>query len=402
MNGNNPSNLVTASWWNDFYNLLTGIMTDQVVSIKQNIELLALAPNPSAPTLALATGTTLGTGVYTYGITFITADGESALGTTASIVTTSGNQAVNLSAIPTGPTGVTGRKIYRTLVGGNIFYYVATIADNITTTHSDTTPDSTIASHANPPTQNTCGGSLIIKDANGNIKAIIGGDGSIMVKGASSLDSGAITTNGAGTLTTGQLYVTGNTNIGSAIVFTGNPSNAIDLPSGAYLGIKAGTTKIAEFKNNGNLVIEGSQYGTSAGTVGTASGQSFDSFDLSEVYNMAQAYPSATVVCLGDNDAFVQCTHDACPYAAVISDSPGFLMGVIDPANNVQAVALAGRVNVNTSATISKRALLCSDGQGGVRAMNSGESGFALGYALNDSLNGQVGMFIRPCTITAP
>lgn len=36
-NGSTSANLVTASWWNDYYNLLTGVMTDQPVTIANTV-----------------------------------------------------------------------------------------------------------------------------------------------------------------------------------------------------------------------------------------------------------------------------------------------------------------------------------------------------------------------------
>lgn len=37
LDGNQSNNLVTSQWWNDFYDLLTGAMTDQAVSIANNL-----------------------------------------------------------------------------------------------------------------------------------------------------------------------------------------------------------------------------------------------------------------------------------------------------------------------------------------------------------------------------
>lgn len=115
---------------------------------------------PGAPTLALAAGTTLGIGLYRYQVTFVTqvdaaTTGETVGGTEATVTTTTGNQAVSLSAIPTGPAGTIQRKIYRTAVGGaaGTEKLVATIADNTTTTYSDTTADGSLG--AAVPTTST-------------------------------------------------------------------------------------------------------------------------------------------------------------------------------------------------------------------------------------------------------
>ncbi len=108
------------------------------------------------------TGTNLGTGVYQYVLTFVTPGGETTPSPAVTVTTTSSNRAVNLSALPVGSQGTTnnpviGRNLYRTLVGGTTFYLLATIADNTTTSYSDTTPDSALNGKAQPPLVNTSG-----------------------------------------------------------------------------------------------------------------------------------------------------------------------------------------------------------------------------------------------------
>ncbi len=110
---------------------------------------------PGAPNVALASGTELEIGAYKYAITFITANGETTAGSEAQITTTSGNQRVQLSNIPTGPAGTTARRIYRTAVGGSQKKLVATINDNVTTSYLDQVPDGSLG--ANVPTLNTSG-----------------------------------------------------------------------------------------------------------------------------------------------------------------------------------------------------------------------------------------------------
>src|SRR5690349_19887538 len=91
-NGSSGSNLITASWFNDFLNLFTGAMTDQIITFKTDVLVRAISAAPGDPTLALATGTNLGIGSYTYAVTFVDNNGgESIAGTTAAITTTSGN-----------------------------------------------------------------------------------------------------------------------------------------------------------------------------------------------------------------------------------------------------------------------------------------------------------------------
>jgi hypothetical protein len=121
---------------------------------------LQLAPDlpvsaPGQCSAALHTGIALEIGYYEYAITFVTANGETPAGTRRSITTTSGNQKVDLSAIPVGPSGVTKRRIYRTAVGGGALKLVAEIANNTATTYLDETPDASLG--AAPPTLNTSG-----------------------------------------------------------------------------------------------------------------------------------------------------------------------------------------------------------------------------------------------------
>lgn len=114
-----------------------------------------LLPAGGAPTLTITTGSNLGAGVYKYQVTFVNADGETTGGTEASVTTSGGNKAVNLTNIPLGAGGTLSRNIYRTAVGGvtGSEKFVATVADNTTTTYSDTLADGSLGVAI--PTTNT-------------------------------------------------------------------------------------------------------------------------------------------------------------------------------------------------------------------------------------------------------
>jgi len=129
---------------------------------------------PGAPVLALAAGTELGIGLYQYAVTFVTANGETAPGTQAEITTTSGNQRVQLSNIPVGPSGTTARRIYRSAVGGGQKKLVTTINNNTETSYLDQTPDASLG--ANAPTLNTSGSPGTWQTANITIGDMVVGD----------------------------------------------------------------------------------------------------------------------------------------------------------------------------------------------------------------------------------
>ncbi len=111
---------------------------------------------PGAGSAAPATGGAgLEIGDYHYVITFITANGETTPGVQFDLTTTEGNQHADLSSIPTGPSGVTKRRVYRTEVGGSDLFFVAEIANNSATIYHDEIGDASLGDPA--PTLNTSG-----------------------------------------------------------------------------------------------------------------------------------------------------------------------------------------------------------------------------------------------------
>ncbi len=180
-NGTSGSNVIQAAWFNDIRDLLTGVMKDQEVTIKNNLALRAIANNPgAAPGGTLAASSALGIGIYKYVYTFVSASGESTQSNTLTITTTTGNQSVNLTGIVTGAPGTVARNVYRTVVGGAVFKLLTTLNDNVTTTFADTTPDGSLGA-SNPPVSSSFGGSLLIESSNGTINGQIFNDGSITV-----------------------------------------------------------------------------------------------------------------------------------------------------------------------------------------------------------------------------
>jgi hypothetical protein len=125
------------------------------------------APPPAGMSGAAVAGGGLNVGSYHYAITFLTPGGETPSSPLLNVSTTSGNQQVNLSNIPAGPSttvtpgvavnSVTGRNLYRSQVGGNQLFLLATLADNISTSYTDSAPDSSLVGRPAPPTVNTSG-----------------------------------------------------------------------------------------------------------------------------------------------------------------------------------------------------------------------------------------------------
>lgn len=112
---------------------------------------------PGAPTTATGAAGAL-TGTYLYVITYVNDRGhEGNQGTTSASVAPVA-QKVSLTNIPTGPTGTSSRRIYRTVASGASFFFVATLADNVTTTYTDNTTDAAlgnaIETNNNLPTDN--------------------------------------------------------------------------------------------------------------------------------------------------------------------------------------------------------------------------------------------------------
>ncbi len=181
---------------------------------------------------------------------------------------------------------------------------------------------------------------------------------------------------------------------------TANASTPSYIKVGVAFGVKdKNNNPLMEVKSNGNLVAKGT-IGTNGGTGSVQTGQSFDTFDYAEIYPCDAPYSGGTIVCPGEHDRLTRCTHDGCHAALIISPEPGMCLGMaqVSLEYGVLPVALVGRVNATCDPThaIRPRQLLCSDGRGGVRALRRGESAYVLGFALNSSADGRVGLFIRP------
>ena len=120
-----------------------------------------VAPTACTATLASdATSDQIEAGSHSYKVVFYaTSGGASAASVISNAVTNDGSHTSNdLSDIPLGPPGTTGRKLYRNTVGAQTTWkLLTTIANNSATTYTDTTPDATVAAAAEPVAATTTG-----------------------------------------------------------------------------------------------------------------------------------------------------------------------------------------------------------------------------------------------------
>jgi hypothetical protein len=215
-------------------------------------------------------------------------------------------------------------------------------------------------------------------------------------------------TMGGTVIATGSNYVSkaGDTMTGT-LATPQVTTDVVQAKSHTYIGFKNSMAgKIAEMR--GDLVISGTTFFTTQASSGFNNSASFDSFDVAEIFTTDHAYDSGVVVCPGDDGAMHQCTHDGCHAALVVSKVPGLGLGAgglndVRPDEPYELLAIAGRVRVKTQDDqIVARQLVSADGNGGVRGMRPGEEGFALGVALDRSLNETVGILLRPMYCRAP
>jgi hypothetical protein len=161
-----------------YHDLLTGIMTDQFVTLTTGLAVKSRGAAPGAASAAVAAGGSIDIGAHDYAVTFVgPGGGETLAGTHVTATTTTGNQTVNMSAIPTGPTGTSSRNIYRSKVGTTSpLFLLHSIADNTTTTYVDTATDASLPG-TQPPTHPSFGGSTQWQDSTGAVKAQVYADG---------------------------------------------------------------------------------------------------------------------------------------------------------------------------------------------------------------------------------
>lgn len=103
---------------------------------------------PGAPTFNSRVDGALTAGNYYFKYTFVDEDGYESNGGTASAVMTAQadpNDGIKINIAVSADDKVDKRRIYRTTVGGSIYYYDGEVADNTTTTYSSVLADSVIS-----------------------------------------------------------------------------------------------------------------------------------------------------------------------------------------------------------------------------------------------------------------
>lgn len=116
------------------------------------------APAAKPTGVAQGSGGSLGAGDYKYCYTYVDEDGyESNASPVSDAITCVADDSVVLTIVNSGDAKVASRNIYRTAVGGAIYYYDGEVADNTTLTYTSTKTDITLGTqvainHDTPPT----------------------------------------------------------------------------------------------------------------------------------------------------------------------------------------------------------------------------------------------------------
>jgi hypothetical protein len=148
-----------------------------------------------------------------------TTGGGTSAGAAAPVTNTTAMNHVAISSITVGPTGTTSRKVYRTAAGGTQLKLLSTIADNTTTTQTDSTADASLG--ANAPTLDTSG----LTQPDGQVNA---GATSISIAGTGAFSSsGGIAIIGNGEQAIRYTGISGNTLTGIPAAGVGSVMSTI-------------------------------------------------------------------------------------------------------------------------------------------------------------------------------
>ncbi len=115
-------------------------------------------PSTACEGTGAGAGGYLGAGDYKYKYTFVDEDGYESNASDPVTITAAALNTISLTSIDnSSDPKIASKNIYRTAVGGELYYYEGTIADNTTTTFSSTIPDTSLGTilkvdHTTPPT----------------------------------------------------------------------------------------------------------------------------------------------------------------------------------------------------------------------------------------------------------
>lgn len=244
------------------------------VDIIGSLNFTAFGQPSGAITAAAGSNGNVDTGLHSWKVTFVTADGaETTAGALSNQVnSTNPGKQINLTNIPTGPLGTKARNIYRTVAGdtGN-YLFVLTISDNTTTSTTDNVPDASLGSAA--PTVNTT--AVANFETGGTTRMVINNNGKLGVgtNGTSSIGNGQFIVNQTNNSGLGDIFAASSggttkfviTNGGNISLFGTNPS--ITNTGSNTLTINSGSTgNIQWFSSSNSLSSTGNL--TLAGTTG--------------------------------------------------------------------------------------------------------------------------------------
>ena len=126
---------------------ITGTLHTGANRIKiSTIRTVCPSPPAAKPTgVAQGSGGSLGAGDYKFGYTYVDEDGyEGNMSPVSDAVTCIASDSVVLTIVNSSDAKIASRNIYRTSVGGAIYYYDGAVADNTTTTYTSTIADSSL------------------------------------------------------------------------------------------------------------------------------------------------------------------------------------------------------------------------------------------------------------------
>jgi len=138
-----------------FVNGVDGVFKYNLTNVR------TVCPDPPAakPTgVAQGSGGSLEAGDYKFAYTYVDEDGyEGDLSPVSDAITCVADDSVVLTIVNSSDAKIASRNIYRTSVGGAIYYYDGAVADNTTTTYTSTIADSSLGTeaatnHTAPPT----------------------------------------------------------------------------------------------------------------------------------------------------------------------------------------------------------------------------------------------------------